>query len=391
MTFGQYAIDEDAEQEVAVCYREFRMTIGQMVEQFGEDKCSTSVVNQYRRGNFEDYRVICHAIEPRAQADRDPGKIASLNKRWSSCYFEFSGGKGGKNSQLPNTFLSEGGYDSFPILAPRWDTSGGDVYGNAPGHQCLGDVITLQQQTKRKGMAIDYKNKPPTQGPGKLHELDQRPGGHTELTGDKKIEPVFDARYLDLNDLREDLAEIRERINRGMLAFVFLLQAQNPQDITALQSQFIEQEKMTLLGPAAERIENEILKRLVDLTFDAMLEAGEVPPWPEELEGMDLVVDIPVAACPSATCRRCECRRPRPDEGAEPHGDAPGSGRHARRGRPHPPVRGQGRRQPRADSSARGPGTYSPAACTGAGCAGTDGSPTRRHASREDRGRSRAD
>ena len=293
MTAGQYALATDGEDMVNVCYREFRMTIAQMVETFGRDRVSPGVLRQYERGNFEDYRTICHAIEPRPQSERTPGKVDGVNKEWSSCYFEFEGKSSrGSASKLSDVALSEGGFDRFPILAPRWQAAGGDVYGNSPGMQVLGDVVALQQQTKRKGMAIDYKTKAATQGPRKLQEVDQRPGGHTELEGDQRIEPLFDARHLDLSDLREDLAEIRERINRGYLAFVFLLQAQNPQDITALQAQFIEQEKMTLLGPTQERIENELLKPLVDITFDAMLEAGEVPPWPDELEGMDLNVEF---------------------------------------------------------------------------------------------------
>lgn len=287
LTAGQYALATDAEENVNVMYREFRMTVAQMVDMFGLERVSASVRSQWERGNFEDTRTICHAIEPREHAMRQAGRLDGMNKPWRSVYFEFEG----KRGNLPSEPLSEGGYDIFPVLAPRWTTSGGDVYGNSPGMQVLGDVVALQQATKRKGQAIDFKTMPPTHGPRKLQEIDQRPGGHTETSGE--IKPTFDARYLDLADLREDIGLIQQRIREGFKAFLFLLQSTNPQDMTAEQARYIQEEKMTLLGPTQERIENELLKPLVDITFDIMWRQGQIPPPPPELgEGADLTVEF---------------------------------------------------------------------------------------------------
>lgn len=294
LTAGQYALGMDGEERVNVMYRELRMTVAQMVETFGYDKCSPSVRNQWDRKNFEDSRTICHSIEPRAHSQRTHGKIDGANKAWESVYFEFgsAGSRGGGEGKLGTEPLRVSGFDRFPVLAPRYMTAGDDVYGNSPGMQVLGDVVALQQQTKRKGQAIDFKVKPPTQGPRKLQEIDQRPGGHTETSKDQEIKPTFDARYLDLNDLREDIAVTQQRIERGLKSFLFLLQSTTGGEMTAEQARFIEQEKLTVLGPVQERIENELLKPLIDITFDIMLEQGEIPPWPEELEGYDLQVQF---------------------------------------------------------------------------------------------------
>jgi hypothetical protein len=47
-----------------------------------------------------------------------------------------------------------------------------------------------------------------------------------------------------------------------------------------------------MLGPVLERLHNELLDPLVDITFTRMLQGGIIPPAPEELQGMDLNVEF---------------------------------------------------------------------------------------------------
>lgn len=47
-----------------------------------------------------------------------------------------------------------------------------------------------------------------------------------------------------------------------------------------------------MLGPVLERIHNELLSPLVDITFDRCLEAGILPPAPPEIQGMDMNVEF---------------------------------------------------------------------------------------------------
>ena len=61
--------------------------------------------------------------------------------------------------------LRESGFKTFRALCPRWATSGGDIYGNSPGMEALGDIKQLQHEQLRKSEAIDYKLRPPLQGP----------------------------------------------------------------------------------------------------------------------------------------------------------------------------------------------------------------------------------
>ena len=47
-----------------------------------------------------------------------------------------------------------------------------------------------------------------------------------------------------------------------------------------------------MLGPVLERLHNELLNPMVDITFTHMIDQGVVPPPPEELQGMDLNVEF---------------------------------------------------------------------------------------------------
>jgi hypothetical protein len=47
-----------------------------------------------------------------------------------------------------------------------------------------------------------------------------------------------------------------------------------------------------MLGPVLERLHNELLDPLIDNTFNRMVEAGLVPPAPEELQGTELNVEF---------------------------------------------------------------------------------------------------
>ena len=258
LTVGQYALGVNAEEEVNTCYREFDMTVSQMVEMFGIDNVSQAVRNCYNNGRYDEYRTITHAVEPRF--DRDDSKIDSLNMPFRSVYFEggsYTGGGGGYSSNSSSSgsgysILLEEGFREFPVLAPRWSTSGGDIYGSSPGMTALGDIRALQSMTKRLGQAIDYKTKPPTQGPAALKgmEIDKMPGGHTEIPGDQRVTPVWQT-TLELSDLQQHIA---------------------------LHEQ--------------ERLHNELLQPLVTLTFGHMVDRGMFPPAPPELEETDLEVEF---------------------------------------------------------------------------------------------------
>lgn len=286
LTVGEYAISTNAKGEVDCLAREFQMTVRQVVGEFGLENCSNAVKSLYASSNLEQWITVIHIIEPRT--DRDERKRDAKNMPWASCYFELSANRG--------QYLRESGFKRFPALAPRWDTKGGDIYGNSPGMDALGDIKQLQHQQLAKGKAIAYKVDPPLQVPTSLKnsDLSTLPGGvsYVDAAGGQGIRSAFEVN-LDLQHLLIDIQDVRERIRESFYADLFLMLANSTNtQMTATEVAERHEEKMLMLGPVLERLVSEEHVPLVDSTFERMLEAGIVPPPPQELHDMELQVEF---------------------------------------------------------------------------------------------------
>jgi hypothetical protein len=287
VTTGEFCIATNYQGQVNTLYREFQKTVHEIVAEFGLENCSNTVKKLYSRGQLDSWVTIIHAIEPRT--DRDPTKRDAKNMEWKSIYFEI-GAEQGK-------YLRESGFKEFPAVVPRWATAGGDIYGNSPGMEALGDIKQLQHEQLRKAQGIDYKTKPPLQAPTSMknRDVEMLPGGITYVDSENPhggIRSAFEVN-LDLNHLLMDIQDVRERIKSSFYADLFLMLAnQTDSRMTATEVAERHEEKLLMLGPVLERLHNELLDPMIEMTFNRMLAAGIVPPPPEELQGQDLNVDF---------------------------------------------------------------------------------------------------
>ncbi|WP_288080831.1 portal protein, partial [Pseudomonas sp.] len=205
-----------------------------------------------------------------------------------SCYFE--------QGMDADKVLRESGFEQFPVLAPRWAVRSGDVYGHSPGMEALGDIKQLQHEQLRKAQGIDYKTKPPLQVPisMKNRDVEALPGGvsFVDMSGPTGgIKTAFEVN-LDLSHLLLDIQDVRTRIRSSFYADLFLMLAnQTDSRMTATEVAERHEEKLLMLGPVLERLQNELLDPLIEMAFDYMMEAGIVPPPPDELQGMELNVE----------------------------------------------------------------------------------------------------
>jgi hypothetical protein len=288
LTVGEYALATDAKGNVNTLAREFQMTVEQMAMQFGKENLSTTVRNLFDKGSYDAWVDVVHLVEPRRE--RDVRKLDGANKRFASYYIE----PGQDNF---DKFLSESGFNRFPALAPRWVVTGNDVYGTSPGMECLGDVKQLQHQQLRKGQAIDYQVNPPLQVPSKYKEAHKArlPGGvfYVDSVGQQGgVKSAYEVN-LNLQHLMLDIQDVRERIRSAYYADLFLMLANdNRSGITATEVAERHEEKLLMLGPVLERLHNELLSPLIDITFEYAREAGILPEAPPELEGMELSVEF---------------------------------------------------------------------------------------------------
>lgn len=294
LTIGEYAIGANSKGQVDTLYREFEMPVHAVVREFGLENCSQAVQDAYKTGKLDQWVQIIHAIEPRDVRKPSPWAV---DKPWASIYLEAANDAGDK-------FLRESGFDAFTAICPRWEIIGGDIYGSCPGMESLGDNKQLQHNQKTWGKAVDYQADPPVQIPVELKNspfgVDLAPGGQNWVTQNSPnggIRSAFDV-PLRLDFLMQGIQDVRQRINSAFYADLFLMLANDTRsNITAREVVERHEEKMLMLGPVLERLQNEMHSPLIDIVFQQCVTAkvnGQliIPPAPPEMQGMELEVEF---------------------------------------------------------------------------------------------------
>lgn len=275
LTAGEYCLDTNDRGDVDTLYREFQLTTIQAVKAFGYDILPHEIQDSYNRGDLGSYWTFLHAIEPRV--DRDVTANDVRNKAWGSYYLALGTSEQG--------ILKESGFDYFPVLAPRWDIFGIEPYGSSPAQETLPDIKQLQQETLRKAELIENYVRPPLQAPqsARQNPIVMASGAinFTSTTAnDQIIKPIINSTG-DLNALNADIASIKESIRRGFYVDLFMMIQQTAGDRrTTVEINALQQEQMLSLGAVMERMQNELLGKLVKITFQKMLERKILPELP---------------------------------------------------------------------------------------------------------------
>ena len=284
LTVGEYYLANSDRQAVNTVYREFPLTVAQVVEQFGEEACSATVRSLYRSGQLDTEVMIGHAIEPNDTQVADSPAASRMPFR--SVYWEMGSGQA--------LVLAQSGFREFPACAPRWHLMGNDVYGRSPGMDALGDVKALQVEQKRKAQAIEKMVNPPMVADVALKNQPATllPGGVTYLPGNTAgvgFKPVYEVTP-PLAGLVEDIQEVQKRINQAFYADLWLMISELDSVRTATEINERKEEKLLMLGPVLERLNAELLDPAVKRTFAVMSRAGLLPPAPRELQHQPLQI-----------------------------------------------------------------------------------------------------
>jgi len=296
---GSYMLGVSSRGVVDTCFREWQMTVRQVIDFFGRPNgqpeidwshLSDNVKKQYDDKHYDALIEVCWVVTP--NPDFDPERLEPKYMRFHSCHYE-------KAIEQEEKFLRESGFNEFPVLAPRWDVTGHeDIYGTScPGMDCLGDVHSLMLMQKRKAQLVEIGINPSVQAPTHLKNqpVSLLPGGVTyaDMTqGHQGIRPIREVNLAALQFLISDIQDTREMIRRAFHEDLFLMLAQSDRrEITAREIEERHEEKLLALGPVLERMNDELLDPLIDRVYAMMERAGMIPEPPDDLSGMALKVE----------------------------------------------------------------------------------------------------
>ena len=289
LTIGSYAIGVDKQGHVNKFARQFRRTLRQLADEFGEDKLPQEL--RYRLKEKPDntryeLRSLIIPSEDFRQNEGVSGKFRYVSYWWLKGYLE-------------PEFLRVGGYHEFPVMVPRWRVINDDLYGREqPGDVGYDNAVTLQQLEVDERAAIKKGITPPVVVPSSLTQGDLRdyPGGVTvyDPIGDGSvptITPLYKVEF-DHKSVAEKRLELIQHLEQIFHVDMFKMWTTDMrQGRTATEIQAREQEKMYMLGSLIERQMSEMLDPMITRIAGIMTRRGMFPDVPEELQGMDIKIE----------------------------------------------------------------------------------------------------
>ena len=276
---------------VDTVFRKAKLTVEQVVNKYGLDKCSETVKAAYSAGKLDGPVEICHAIYPRALSV--PGARMARNLPFASVHFEVADGN----------ILLESGYHEFPCVVPRWMLIPGTSYATGPASKAMGSVRSL----------LDIKTL-------ELQNLDIAVGGMWAGVDDGILNPrtvKLGARKMITVGSLDSIKELRSSSDfnvaftsedrlQAQIRKTLLADQLQPQDgpaMTATEVHARIQLIRQLLGPIYARLQSEYLKPLIDRCFGLAYRAGVLGVAPESLQGKSFVVKY---VSPLARAQRME-------------------------------------------------------------------------------------
>lgn len=283
---GMFCLDTSATAQIDTVYRELSMTVRQVVDRFGYDACSPQTKTLFDCDNYNVRLQVLHMVEP--NTEHQEGKLGPAGKKYRSRWYELSASD--------NCCLRDEGYDELPAMAPRWNVTGEDVYGDSPGMAALGDCKALQQLEKRKFQAVDKIINPPMRGPSSLQNTRSSllPGDVTyvdSLSTGSTFAPAMEVPPVAVQIVGQEIRETEARVNRTFFADLWLMLANSDSTMTAREVIERREEKLLQLGTVLERLQEELLDPMISRIFSVCLKRRLLPPPPPVLQGADLRVE----------------------------------------------------------------------------------------------------
>jgi hypothetical protein len=300
---GEYYIDIDGNYRPVVFYREFTWTVSTVVGEFGYENCDESIQllwDDPSGANLTREVIVAHSIEPNNDGRaREFGFSEDFEYREAYWVWGGSSSPQGGAAYSP-TFLRRSGYYERMAIIGRWDLVSNDPYGRSPGMDALPDQKQVQLETRRKAQAIDKMVNPPLVADVQLKNqpANLTPGGITYVSGftaggKPGFASVYETKF-PVQEITADLEMVKSRMSQVFFNDILRVASQyeTRSNVTAVEWDLRKSESLVMLGPVLERIDDEILKPVLERVFAVADRAGILPPPPPEIAGQMMNIEF---------------------------------------------------------------------------------------------------
>jgi hypothetical protein len=271
-------------------YRTKKMYLWQAELMFGLENLSRESQEKILNKK-QDEKVEClYSVQKRKNPKNNP--IFSKDMPYEELWMEVQA----------KHIVREKGFNDFPFVIPRWDTSSGEDYGRSPGMIALPDANTLQSMGETILVAGQRVADPPLMAPndGAFSEVNTFPGGMSyydvetaSQVGGNPFFPLISGANLPVT--RDMQTDIRNQVAAAFFKNILNLPQSGPQ-MTATEVIQRKDEFIREVGPVFGRFETDYNHPIAERSFKIMLRTdafGEIPP---QLQGQNVKFefDLPV-------------------------------------------------------------------------------------------------
>jgi hypothetical protein len=279
----EFCFEENAMGRVERFYRLMQWTPAQMISKFGKDGVPKDIVEADKAGNMEKHDVL-FVIYPTGNKVIELGKRARADRRpWEYCYIL-------KNSA--EKLGEKGSYYEMPAFVARWLKTNSSIWGNAPSHVALGDILSLNEARKMQMKMAEKLIDPPVFAEERaiIADLDISAGALNVVHNAEGIKPWISGGNIPVSD--HMITQLQEAVKDHF--YVDQLTFPRPQatPMSATEAMIRQEQLAKLIGPTLGRLQNDLLDPIVGRMFRMLARAGELPPPPRDVLAGDAGFDI---------------------------------------------------------------------------------------------------
>lgn len=265
--------------KVDTIYREFPVTVGELVGTYTMEKLSEAVQQMAKAGKVDEFVQMCWAIEPRA--DYLPGATLANRLPFASCLFEIATGH----------VVREGGFHEFPVIAPRWRRIPGSAYALGPMSDGLPDAKSVNEVQRWEFAAAETALAPPmvATDDGVLNPRSIKLGPRKIIVANSvdSIKPLLTGARVDFGQMM--IADLEAKVRRSLMADLFDKILKDP-SMTATQVTAILALIRQRMGPRFARLQSEWLQPLIERCYGIALRAGVLGEPPMSLRSRNYTI-----------------------------------------------------------------------------------------------------